>query len=210
MSGSIRVGIVDDHPAILAALGAAVEAAEDMVLSGTGRTLADALQLASGADVLVCDVQLEGHAEGIRLLDAVAAQQRRAAVLLVSGHGHPSVVRAAFERGAAGYLDKSAEVGSMIDAIRTIAAGGTAFRASDLASVRSSPVRPSRRELQVIEAVVAGRTNAEIGAHLGVSEKTVESHLHRLFDRYGLLSRTELAVLALQERWVPQPVGGDG
>ena len=210
MSGSIRGAIVDDHPAILAALGAAVDAAGDMVLSGTGRTLADALRLASGADVLVCDVQLAGHAEGLRLLEAAAGQRRRAAVLLVSGHGHPSVVRAAFERGAAGYLDKSAEVGSMIDAIRTIAAGGTAFRASDLDAVRSSPVRPSDRELQVIEAVVTGRTNAEIGADLGVSEKTVESHLHRLFDRYGLLSRTELAVLALQERWVPQPVGGDG
>jgi DNA-binding NarL/FixJ family response regulator len=210
MSGSIRVGIVDDHPAILAALGAAVDAAEDMVLSGTGRTLAEALALASGADVLVCDVQLEGHAEGLRLLEAVADQPAGAAVLLVSGHGHPSVVRAAFERGAAGYLDKGAEVGSMIDAIRTIAAGGTVFRASDLAAARASAPRPSERELQVIEAVVAGRTNAEIGAQMGVAEKTVESHLHRLFDRYGLLSRTELAVLALHERWIAQPIGGGG
>ena len=39
---------------------------------------------------------------------------------------------------------------------------------------------------------------------LGVTEKTVESHLRRLFDRYGVLSRTELAVLALREGWVPE------
>ena len=62
--------------------------------------------------------------------------------------------------------------------------------------------RPSDREIQVLGYVVDGATNAEVGAALGLSEKTVESHLRRLFDRYGLLSRTELAVLAIEEGWV--------
>ena len=60
----------------------------------------------------------------------------------------------------------------------------------------------------MIAAVVAGSTNAEVAAALGLSEKTIESHLHRLFDRYGLLSRTELAVLAINEGWVADPRGG--
>ena len=53
--------------------------------------------------------------------------------------------------------------------------------------------------------IVDGATNAEVGVALALSEKTVESHLRRLFDRYGLLSRTELAVLALDEGWVAPP-----
>jgi DNA-binding NarL/FixJ family response regulator len=208
MAGPIRVGVVDDHPSILAAVAAAVGTADDLVLAGTGRTLTEALALLPRSDVLVCDVQLEGQADGITVLESAHEEEASAAVLLLSGHGHPSVVRAAVERGAAGYLDKTVEVDTILDAIRTVAAGGTVFRAADLAASRTTPRRPSQRELQIIAAVVAGRTNAEIAAELALSEKTVESHLHRLFDRYAVLSRTELAVLAMQERWVPDRVGG--
>jgi DNA-binding NarL/FixJ family response regulator len=208
MPGPIRVGVVDDHPSILAAVTAAVDEADDLVLTGTGRTLSDALLLLPRTDVLLCDVELEGHAEGIRVLEAAHEQQSSASVLLLSGHGHPSVVRAAVERGAAGYLDKTVEVAAIIDAIRTVAVGGTVFRATDLAAARATPRRPSERELQVIAAVVSGRTNAEVATELGVSEKTVETHLHRLFDRYGLMSRTELAVLAVEERWASGSDGG--
>jgi DNA-binding NarL/FixJ family response regulator len=70
-----------------------------------------------------------------------------------------------------------------------------------LRASRDARRRPSDREIQVIDAIVRGDTNAEIAASLGLSEKTVESHLRRLFDRYGLLSRTELAVLAIDEGW---------
>jgi len=202
MAVPIRVGVVDDHPTILAAIAAAVDAADDLVLSGTGRTLNDAIALLPRSDVLLCDVQLEGPADGIRVLEAARDTAVSSAVLLLSGHGHASIVRAAIERGAAGYLDKGAEVATILDAVRTVAAGGTVFRAADLAASRAVPRPPSERELQVIAGVVRGHTNAEIAGGLGLSEKTVETHLHRLFDRYGLLSRTELAVFAVDERWV--------
>jgi DNA-binding NarL/FixJ family response regulator len=202
MAVPIRVGVVDDHPTILAAIAAAVDAADDLVLAGTGRTLNDAIALLPRSDVLLCDVQLEGPADGIRVLEAARDTAVSSAVLLLSGHGHASIVRAAIERGAAGYLDKGAEVATILDAVRTVAAGGTVFRAADLAASRAVPRPPSERELQVIAGVVRGHTNAEIAGGLGLSEKTVETHLHRLFDRYGLLSRTELAVFAVDERWV--------
>jgi DNA-binding NarL/FixJ family response regulator len=49
---------------------------------------------------------------------------------------------------------------------------------------------------------MAGATNAELATALALSEKTIESHLRRLFDRYGLVSRTELAVMAIDQGWV--------
>ncbi len=205
MTKPVRVGVVDDHPSIVAAVSDAIAATNGLELAGNGRTLAEALDLVGRVDVLVCDVQLAGHAEGLQVLDAARAAPDPPAVLLLSGFGHGSIMRAAIDRGAAGYLDKGAEITAIVDAIRTVAAGGTVFRAADLAAARAAPRRPTGRELDVIARVVAGSTNAEIAAELGLSEKTVETHLHRLFDRYGLLSRTELAVLAIDEGWAARP-----
>jgi DNA-binding NarL/FixJ family response regulator len=197
----IRVGLVDDHPTIGAALATAIAETTDLVLVDQARTLDAAVALANRVDVVVCDVQLDGRAEGIQLLEDAAARPNPPAFLMLSGHRQASVVRAALERGAAGYLDKGAELDEIVAAIRIVAAGGTVYSAAQLRMAGDALRRPSGRELEVIELVVAGATNAEIGASLGVTEKTVESHLRRLFDRYGLLSRTELAVLALQESW---------
>ena len=199
----IRVVLVDDHPAILDAVGSAVRAAPDLMLAGTARSLEDALALLAAAgtvDVVVTDVQLAGEAEGLRLLDAIGGEGP--GVLLLSSFDQPPLVRTAFERGAAGYLLKTSELPEILDAIRTVAAGGTMFSAAMLRTIRTAPRRPSDREVEVLTLVCAGATNDEIGGRLGVSDKTVESHLRRLFDRYGVLSRTELAVLALREGWV--------
>jgi DNA-binding NarL/FixJ family response regulator len=201
----IRVVLVDDHPAILDAVGSAVQAAPDLTLAGTARSLEDALALlavAGAVDVVVTDVQLAGEAEGLRLLDAIGGEGP--GVLLLSSFDQPPLVRTAFERGAAGYLLKTSELPEILDAIRTVAGGGTMFSAAMLRTIRTAPRRPSDREVEVLTLVCAGATNDEIGGRLGVSDKTVESHLRRLFDRYGVLSRTELAVLALREGWVAE------
>ena len=88
MTGAIRVGVVDDHPSIVAAVSDAVATAEGLDLVGSGRTFAEAIDLISLVDVLVCDVQLDGQAEGLRVLDAARAAPNPPAVLLLSGFGH--------------------------------------------------------------------------------------------------------------------------
>jgi DNA-binding CsgD family transcriptional regulator len=62
------------------------------------------------------------------------------------------------------------------------------------------------REREVVGLVVDGRSNDEVGAALGITTKTVEGHLRRLFDRLGVQSRTELATRALREGWLEVPV----
>jgi DNA-binding NarL/FixJ family response regulator len=213
------VAIIDDHPAIVASIGAAIEAAPDMVLAGTAGSLAEADALlephVTDIDVLLLDLQLESGAEGLRLLamlDAEAPDRGDGdgpAVMILSGFDQPSLVRAAFERGASGYVVKTADVPEILDAIRAVAAGGTTFSAAAVRSVRSAPRLPSDRELEVLALIGAGASNAETAGSLGLSEKTIESHLRRMFDRYGVLSRTELAVLAINERWIPR-VGTSG
>lgn len=203
----IRLAIVDDHPAILDAIAPRVDAARDIELVGVARDAESAAALIGSAhpDIVLSDVQLEGPVGGLELL-ARFGRTGHPVFVMLSAFDTPSLVRAAFERGAAGYLLKSAEVDDVLEAVRTVAAGGTAFSADALRSVRTALRRPSDRELQVLRLVATGASNGEIGLHLALSEKTVESHLRRMFDRYDVLSRTELALLAVRERWIEDPV----
>jgi DNA-binding NarL/FixJ family response regulator len=202
----IRVLVVDDHPAIVDALGAAAVGSGDVDVLGAAADGPSAATLIESLDpdVVICDLALLDPDGGLGLLRRFAGRSRPA-FLLLSGHETPSLIRAGFDLGAAGYLSKTTSVDRVLESIRVIADGGTVFDADALRLVRGAPRRPSDRETEVIALVVGGATNAEIGGALGVSERTVESHLRRLFDRYGVLSRTELAVLALEEGWVARP-----
>jgi DNA-binding NarL/FixJ family response regulator len=205
--GRVRVGLVDDHPTVLASIATAISDSDDLELVAAVQTMDQAIDLASRVDVLVCDMNLADGAEGLGILRGINDPRTpRAgdvpAVLFLSGFGHSSLIRAAIDEGAVGYLDKSVQIPEILAAVRTVAEGGTVYSAAALRRSRDARRRPSDREIQVLELVVEGATNAEVGVALTLSEKTVESHLRRLFDRYGLLSRTELAVLAIEEGWV--------
>jgi two-component system response regulator DesR len=211
----IRLAVIDDHPAIALAIEAAVRVdagAPPIELIGAARTLEAGLVLvrqlgasaAAGPAVALCDVQVEAGIDGLGVVAAARAAGCRALVL--TSFDRASLMRAAFERGAAGFLDKAADVDEILRAVRVVAAGGTAFSAQALDAARSMPRAPSDREVSVLRSLAGGASSDEIGARLGISTRTVESHLRRMFDRYGVVSRTELAVLALREGWVE--VGG--
>jgi DNA-binding NarL/FixJ family response regulator len=61
----------------------------------------------------------------------------------------------------------------------------------------------TKRELEIVEGVMRGRSNDEIAAELGLARKTVEARLTRLFARFEVATRTELALKAERERWIP-------
>jgi DNA-binding NarL/FixJ family response regulator len=204
----IRVAVVDDHPAIALAVRAALDDAgvegAPLTLAWSARTVDEArarLEDRSGVpDVVLCDAQLRAGLDGLEVIELARAAGSRAIVL--TSFDRSSLMRAAFERGASGFLDKGAEPEEIVAAIRAVAAGGTAYSASALDAARTAPRPPSARELAVIRGVRSGDTSDEIGRALAISTRTVESHLRRLFDRYGVVSRTELAVLAIEEGWI--------
>ena len=202
----IRLIVIDDHPAIAAALEAAIADRDDIALVGTATMASDALELAerTAPDVVVCDLWLDGEPAGLDILARLTGGplHPRPRVLVLSGFDQPSFLRAAFEGGAAGYLSKAAPVPEIVDVIVAVAGGATRFPAVTLRALREAPRRPSPREMGAIRLLARGASNDEIAAGLGISVKTVESHLRRLFGRYGVLSRTELAMLAVREGWL--------
>jgi DNA-binding NarL/FixJ family response regulator len=207
---TIALAIVDDHPAIALAIEATVaaERAEPGVRAirvvGRARRVGDALPLIRVAearpDVVLCDIQLEAGVDGLQVV--AAAHEAGIRVIVLTSFDRSSLMREAFERGASGFLHKTTEVSEILAAVRTVADGGTAFSAATLDAARDAPRPPSDREIEVIAQIQRGATSDEIGARLGISARTVESHVRRLFDRYGVVSRAELAVLAMNEGWI--------
>jgi len=200
----IRLVVVDDHPAIAAALRAAVAGRDDLTIVATATAARGVPDLVAETrpDVVVCDIWLDGEAAGLDVLAALTAMRPAPRVLVLSGFDQPSFLRAAFEGGAAGYLSKAAPMDEIVAAIDAVAAGETRFPDVTLRALRDAPRRPSPRELAAIRLLARGASNDEIAVGLGISVKTVESHLRRLFGRYGVLSRTELAMLAVREGWL--------
>jgi DNA-binding NarL/FixJ family response regulator len=204
-----RILVVDDHPTVIDSVARRLADEVDMEVVDTARSLAEAavaLQRdGTKIDVVVCDVQMGADAQGLRLLEQFArGREGPPWFLMLSGYDYPTLFRAAWERGARGYVLKTAELADIVAAVRTVAAGGTAFSRAALGHVRTALRRPSDREIEVIGLVIAGAGNEQIARELFLSLKTVESHLRRLFNRYGVMNRTELAVLAVREGWVSE------
>jgi DNA-binding NarL/FixJ family response regulator len=208
---SISLAVVDDHPAIALAIQAAIRAEDPgdgtqtrIRFVGSARSAGQALELlrrvGDRPDVLICDIQLKAGIDGLDVVSA--AHEAGARAIVLTSFDRSSLMRAAFERGAAGFLDKKTDPVEILAAVRAVAQGGSAFSAATLDAARYAPRTPSMRELEVIREIQRGATSDEIGGRLGISTRTVESHLRRLFDRYGVVSRAELAVLALNEGWV--------
>jgi DNA-binding NarL/FixJ family response regulator len=196
----IRVAIVDDHPVVREGTAALLDAQTGLRVVGTVSSIEEASSLLdpSAVDVLLLDIRL-GSDSGLGLL---GGGEPRPAIVVLTAYDYPQYVAAALRLGASGFVVKTAPVPELVDAIRRAAAGGLAFGRRPAAAAAAS-LTP--REREVVGLVVDGRSNDEVGAALGITTKTVEGHLRRLFDRLGVQSRTELATRALREGWLEVP-----
>ena len=193
----IRVAVVDDHPLVREGTAALIDRQEDMEIAGVAASLAELRPILDGeVDVLLLDLRL-GDESGFDHLRAERGPMP--AVVVVTSYDYPQYADAALRLGAAGFVVKTAPTAELLDAIRRAAAGGLAFGVRPGGGVTLSP-----REREVLRQVVEGSSNDEIGARLGISSRTVESHLRRLFERIGVASRTELAARALREGWLEE------
>lgn len=199
--GRIRVAVVDDHPVVREGTAALLAAQRGFEVVGTAGDLAGARELIArgDADVVLLDIRL-GEATGLALLHEGAGSGL--AIVVVTAYDYPQYVQNALDNGAAGFVLKTAPLADLVEAIHRAADGGRAFASGP----RPGPVaRPSVRELEVVRLVADGRSNDEIAGALGIATKTVETHMSRLFDRFGIASRTELATRAIREGWLELP-----
>jgi DNA-binding NarL/FixJ family response regulator len=203
---TVRVLLIDDHPVVLDGLSIALEA-HGLEIAGRARTLAEARTLVASveADVALLDLRLP-DGSGTDLLSAVEDGHGGPAFIVLSTFQTPQYVAAAVALGASGFVAKTAPTEEIVDAVRVVADGGTAFPREAMRPARNRWHPLTRREHEIIAGVLVGRSNDELSADLHIARKTVEAYLTRLYARFGVLSRTELAVLAEREQWLSLPV----
>jgi DNA-binding NarL/FixJ family response regulator len=163
---------------------------------GHAATLADGRRLLAtvACDVVLLDLRLP-DGSGIELLEAAAVQDEGPSYLVLSSFMTPEYVTAALTLGAAGFLLKTASSDEILGAIWVVADGRMAFSADQLRAARGAPWAPlTPREHDLLVGIAAGRSNDELAADLGLASKTVEKHLARLFARFEVVTRTELAL----------------
>lgn len=197
----IRLLVVDEHPVIGEGIRAMLSDEPDLwVETVTDVNAANAALDARNHDIVISEIRLQGRNAGLDLL-----RYRRKdglAFIIFSAQSIPSLYVEAVERGAAGFLSKTATRDKIVRSIRTVANGGKAISAAALNGARVARRRPAPRELEIVALVAAGATNAEVARRLMIGLPTVEGVLRRLFRRYSVPNRTALARLAEGEGWL--------
>lgn len=171
-------------------------------LAGNG---ADGLRLIAELrpDVLILDVRLPDMS-GIEVARRVSTDFRDVRILIVTGYDDVGYVRALTALGIHGYLNKTAPARAIVTAVQAIMSGKTVIEPVSTWDTRNSVVEPlTRRELEVLRLLAAGRRNAEISEALGRSEKTIEYHLTHILEKLGVRSRAEAILKAQQYGLVP-------
>ncbi|MGI5149532.1 response regulator [Plantactinospora sp. CA-294935] len=206
----IRVLLVDDQPMVRAGLGLILRTQPDIQVVGECDDGADVVHTLSqcSPDLVCMDVQMPG-------VDGVEATRRlRAAdgppVCILTTFGDEEVLWSAVDAGAAGFELKSATPENLIEAVRTVASGGTWIDGTLLGPILDSyrqSARPTthyetrldaltERELDVLRLMARGASNREIAERLFLAETTVKTHVGSLFNKLGARDRAAAIVFA--------------
>lgn len=204
---TVRILLVDDHPVVLDGLEGGLAREADLMVVARAATVAQARSILDrlAIDIVLVDIRLP-DGSGLELLAESTGTTDTPAWIVLSSFETPQYLAAALSLGAAGYLLKTAPTAEVVVAIRTAAGGGTAFTAAQLAAARGSgTVFLSAVDRGIVRGVLTGRSNDEIASQVGLSTRTIEAHLTRLYARVGVASRTELALRADREGWLDLP-----
>ena len=198
----ITVAVVEDHPVFRNGLVHVIEAAPDLQLSAATRSIEE-LEARGGTDAEV--VLLDLHLPGLGGVPAVAHLcDRGHTVLVVSASEAPADVVEAIGAGARGYLTKQTDEAEIVGAIRAVAQGRTYVSATLASYLLQTPIHITEREREILELVAGGETDQDIAEQLGLSVRTVHSHLDRIRNKTGSRRRADLTRFALQRGIVPR------
>jgi len=194
----IRIVLADDHALVLEGLRALLSDEPDLRVVATatdGERLLEAIKRFS-PDVVVMDLQMP-FMDGLTCLRHIRVEGLPVRVLVISAFRDTHSLRSAVEGGADGFALKTDPPNMTLSAIRQVAAGHMVFPQAVRRWLIRKPQPDSSaltdREEAVLALIAEGKSNAQIGAALSLSENTVKFHLKNLFAKLGVTNRTEAA-----------------
>jgi DNA-binding NarL/FixJ family response regulator len=198
----ITVVLADDHAMVRRGLEQLLSMEADISVVGTAQDGAEAVEIVLRAqpDVVLMDLQMPG-VDGVEATKRIVASAADTAVVVLTSFSDSERILAALDAGAVGYLLKDAEPENVIEGLRAAARGESPLHpraARQLLMARSSGpgVELTPREREVLGLVRGGLANKQIARRLGISERTVKAHLTSVFQRIGVMDRTQAALWA--------------
>ena len=196
----ISLVIADDHPLILAGLASLIESEPDLALLGQGTSAAEAVALYERLrpDVMLVDLNMPGG--GLEAIIATRRMHPDARIVMLTSYEGDENVHRALQAGAAGYLLKQAGFEEIVRCVRQVVEHRRylpALLADKLAlRIHTSPL--SRRELDILAHLSAGKSNKLIARDAGIGVGTVKYHVNNILSKLNVSCRTEAASVAQQ------------
>lgn len=204
----LRVLIADDHPVYRQGLERAIRERPELEVVATCGDGRQALETITQLEpeIAIVDVRMPGL-DGLAILSAVKRDGLRTRIVLLTGYEDSTAAYKALAAGAAGYVSKTSDNMELCDSIIKVARGETVIApqfAAGIASeiqLREATERPALtdREGEVLRLLAEGLTASRIGEQLHLSEATIKTHLHNLYDKLGVSDRA--AAVATAMRW---------
>jgi DNA-binding NarL/FixJ family response regulator len=211
MADAIRVLLVDDHAVVREGLRTFLALQDGLEIVGEAGDGNEAIEQAQHLepDVILMDLVMPGL-DGIGAMRQLRSRSPRSRVIVLTSFLEDERVLPAIQAGAAGYLLKNVAPAELARAIRAAHAGEAVIDptaaarlvhaiADDTRPRIEEPERLTRRERDVLELIAGGRSNKRIALELGISEKTVKTHVGHLLAKLGVSDRTQAALMAVQE-----------
>jgi two-component system, NarL family, response regulator LiaR len=208
----IRVLVADDHAVVRQGLRTFLELQEDIDVVADvadGQQALDAVA-EHDPDVVLMDLVLP-KLDGVEAIRRIVSERPHVRVIALTSFLDDDKLFPAVRAGAAGYLLKDVEPAELVKAIRTVHAGeglvhpAVAARLMEEVAAGGGPGTPDSltpREREVVALIARGLSNKRIALELGISEKTVKTHVSSILGKLGLTDRTQVALHAVREHWV--------
>ena len=198
---TIRIIVIDDQAVVRQGFAALINTVPDMsvIAEGTNGQQAIDLYREHKPDVMLIDLRMP-VLSGVEAIAAIRREFPGARMIVLTTYDGDEDIYRSLQAGAQGYLLKDVFFEDLEEAIRKVHAGSRRIP-SDVAerlAGRMSGSALTGRELEVLQQIVAGKSNKEIGAHLHISEATVKSHINNILSKLGVSDRTQAATTALQ------------
>jgi two-component system response regulator DegU len=205
------VVIVDDHPIVRAGMRTVLTNTDDIRVVAEGACGADALRLVAAhrPDVLVLDVNLP-DINGLQVTRQLRAQNAPTAILVLTVHNDSQTVLGLLESGATGYVLKDDALETLANAVRAVARGESWLSPQVAQRVVQRAVGPSARspaqpplpltprETEILCLLAQGFDNVTIAQKLVVTTRTIQNAVSTIYDKLGVTSRTQAALIAIQ------------
>ncbi len=210
---SIRVIVADDHPTFRKGLAHFLSEEADIQIIGEASSGKEAIRLARELvpDVVTLDVVMPGM-NGIEAAKEIKTAVPSTSILILTAYDYYSYVVASLQAGVRGYMSKDSPINEIIEAVRMINRGEMVFNYRILSHVlgrTSSTSNPNielpdlpDRQRQILRCVAMGMSNRTIANQLGISERTVETHLTVIHRKLNVSTRVDLIMRTLREGWL--------